>query len=208
MTNSLSSYQSGARAVMVALAAVAIAACATSAKREANVVAADSLRRMPMAMATNMPMMQGMGGCPLSLASLALTPSQKATFDSVRTEHRLAMQRDMFASLARARAVLTDAQRVKFDSASSAHIDDDDDDDEPRWLHVATAGRAAFIRAGSHRSADRHLQHAVPRRAAHASTSLHGEPVDADGREGERRGRRIGADGDPGLLIRSEDRYG
>ena len=123
MTNPLGSNRIGMRMAAAALAIITLASCTKSAVPEAKVAAADSTQRMPM----DMPMtdkagtMGTMGGCPLSLTSLALTPSQKATFDSVRTEHRAAMQREMSAALARARAVLTGAQRVQFDSASAAH---------------------------------------------------------------------------------------
>lgn len=69
----------------------------------------------------NMPMAEMASNCPLGLKTLALTPSQEATFDSVRTAHHAAMERDMQDAMARARAVLTDAQRIQFDSASAAH---------------------------------------------------------------------------------------
>ena len=126
MTNPLGSNRIGMRMAAAALAIITLASCTKSAVPEAKVAAADSTQRMPMDMpmtdkAGTMGTMGTMGGCPLSLTSLALTPSQKATFDSVRTEHRAAMQREMSAALARARAVLTGAQQVQFDSASAAH---------------------------------------------------------------------------------------
>ena len=69
-----------------------------------------------------MPMKGMMAPCPLGLTTLALTPAQKATFDSIKVEQKAAMEKQMQAAIARARAVLTDAQRVKFDSASTAHL--------------------------------------------------------------------------------------
>ena len=126
MTNSLTRAQGGARALMVALTAIAITACTPAAKTETKLAAVDSSRQMPMSqsmpMNQSMPMGQMTGGCPLGLKTLSLTPSQKATFDSVRTEHRAVMQRDMQAAFARARAVLTDAQRATFDTASATHL--------------------------------------------------------------------------------------
>ena len=124
MTNSLIWAQGGARALMVALTAIAITACTQAAKTETKLAAVDSSRQMPMSMPMNqsMPMGQMTGGCPLGLKTLSLTPSQKATFDSVRAENRAVMQRDMQAAFARARAVLTAAQRATFDTASATHL--------------------------------------------------------------------------------------
>ena len=125
------------RFVTIALAVAALAACTPAAKTETKVASVDSSSQAPMPMGRGMQMgmgrgmqmgmgrgMQGQmmgGGCPLALTSLALSPSQKATFDSVKTEHRAAMMAAMQASLARARAVLTAAQRVTFDSAAASH---------------------------------------------------------------------------------------
>ena len=79
--------------------------------------------------------------------------------------------------------------------------------------HRGAAGRRMVrwrdrTAAGGHRLVDRHIQHPVPRRAVHASASLHTEAEDTGRREVERGGCRTGADRDPRHLIRSHDRDG
>jgi Spy/CpxP family protein refolding chaperone len=123
MTNSRLKYTGGVRAVTIALTVAAVAACTpakSNLQTETKVAAADTARQMPMM--NGMPMGQMMqGGCPLAMKSLALTPAQQATFDSIKTEHKASMEKEMKAALERARAVLTTAQKVTFDSASAAH---------------------------------------------------------------------------------------
>jgi hypothetical protein len=124
MTNSLLRNRPLARVTLVALAAIAVAACNSPAPRETKIAAIDSTQqtKMPMDMPMDMSAGKMKAMCPLGDTTLKLTPAQKATFDSVRTEHHAAMEREMKAALARARAVLNPAQQAKFDSASAAHM--------------------------------------------------------------------------------------
>ena len=122
MTNTQMKLQPSRLVALVA--AVLIAACTPAPKSETKVAGTDTTAQQPMKMPMEMPMdmSKGMkGGCPLNPASITLTAAQKATFDSVRTEHHAAMQKEMDVAIARARAVLTKEQRVQFDSIATAH---------------------------------------------------------------------------------------
>src|ERR1035437_837835 len=83
MTNSLIRAQGGARALMVALTAIAITACTPAAKTETKLAAVDSSRQMPMSqsmpMNQSMPMGQMTGGWPLGPKTLPLPPSPQGT---------------------------------------------------------------------------------------------------------------------------------
>ena len=153
---------------MVALTAVAITACTPAAKTETKLAAVGSSRQMPMSRPMNqsMPMGQMMGGCPLGLKTLPLTPSQKATFDSVRTENRAVMQRDTQAAFARARAVLTDAQRATFDSASATHM--------VRMATMMSSGGGAWTESEGH---ERRAAGFQRRRATGIQTATSPSPV-------------------------------